>query len=93
MQYVSYTKRTHSAVIIDGITTDEFEVNTGMLQGNVLAPYLFTVVIDWVMRNTNIGDLGYTTHKRQSNRIPERRVSDLKYVDDIGQLENENDKA
>ena len=52
------------AVIIDGITTDEFEVNTGMLQGNVLAPYLFTVVIDWVMRNVNIDDLGYTTHKR-----------------------------
>ena len=46
----------HSAVIIDGKRTDEFEVNTGMLQGNVLAPYLFIVVIDWVMRNANIDD-------------------------------------
>ena len=84
---------TCSAVIINGITTDEFEVNTGMLQGGVLAPYLFIVVIDWVMRNANIDDLGFTTHKCQSSRILEKRVSHLEYADDIGLLENVKDKA
>ena len=39
-------KGTRSAVIIDGITTDEFEVNTAVLQDDVWAPYLFIVVID-----------------------------------------------
>ena len=64
-----------------------------MSQGDLLAPYVFIVVIDWVMRNVNIDDLGFTTHKRQSTRIPEKRVGDLEYADDIGLLENEKDKA
>ena len=84
---------TRSAVIIDGITTDEFEVNIGVSQGDLLAPYLFIVVIDWVMRNFNIDDLGFTTNKRQSSRILEKRVGDLEDADDIGLLENEKDKA
>ena len=84
---------TRLAVIIDGITTDEFEVNTGVLQGDLLAPYLFIVIIDWVMRNANVDDLGFTTHKRQSSRFPEKRASDLEYADDIGLLENDKDKA
>ena len=85
-------KVTRSAVIIDGIT-DESEVNTGVLQGDVLAPYLFIVFIDWVTRNANIDDLNFTTHQRQSSRIPEKGVGDLEYADDIGLLENEKDKA
>ena len=84
---------TRLAVIIDGITTDEFEVNTGVLQGDLLAPYLFIVIIDWVMRNANVDDLGFTTNKRQSSRFPEKRASDLEYADDIGLLENDKDKA
>ena len=64
-----------------------------MSQGDLLAPYLFIVVIDWVMRNFNIDDLGFTTNKRQSSRILEKRVGDLEDADDIGLLENEKDKA
>ena len=45
------------------------------------------------MRNANIDDLGFTTHKRQSSRIPEKRFSEFEYVDDIGLLENDKDKA
>ena len=84
---------TRLAVIIDGITTDEFEVNTGVLQGDLLAPYLFIVIIDWVMRNANVDDLGFTTHKRQSSRFPGKRASDSEYADDISLLENDKDKA
>ena len=59
----------------------------------MLAPYLFIVVIDWVMRKAIIDDLGFTTHKQQSSRIPEKRVSDLEYADNISLLENDKDKA
>ena len=44
-------------------------------------------------RNANIDDLNFTTHQRQSSRIPEKGVGDLEYADDIGLLENEKDKA
>ena len=74
---------TRSAVRIDGISTDEFKV----------APYHFIVAIDWVMTNANIDDLVFNTHKRQSSRISEKRVSELEYTDNIGLLENDKDKA
>ena len=74
---------TRSAVIIDGISTDQFKV----------APYHFIGAIDWVMRNANIDDLVFNTHKRQSSRISEKRVSELEYTDNIGLLENDKDKA
>ena len=64
-----------------------------MLQGDVLAPYLFIVIIDWVMRNANTDDLGFTTYKRQSSRIAEKRVGDLDYADDIDLLANEKDNS
>ena len=59
---------TRSPVIIDGKRTNEIEVNAGTLLGDVLALSVFIVVIDWVMRNANIDGLGFTTHKRQSNK-------------------------
>ena len=74
---------TSSVVIIVGTVTEEFEVNAGELQGNVCAPYLFIIVIDWVMRNADIDDLGFITHKCQSRRIAEKKVGDLEYADDI----------
>ena len=81
-------ENTTSSVIVDGAITEEFEVNMGVLQGDVLAPYLFIIVIDWVMMNANIDDLGFITQKRQSRRHPEKRVGDLEYADDIALLEN-----
>ena len=64
-----------------------------MLQGEALVPYIFIVVIDWVMRNPNIDDFGFTRHKCQSSRILEKRISDLEYTYNNGFIENEKDKA
>ena len=52
----------------------------------MLSPYLFVVVIDWVIRNAKIDDIGFTKHKHQFTRIPEKTVIDLEYADDIGLL-------
>ena len=64
-----------------------------MLQGEALVPYIFIVVIDWVMRNPNIDDFGFTRHKCQSSRILEKRISDLEYTCNNGFIENEKDKT
>ena len=45
------------------------------------------------MRNADIDDLGFITHKRQSRRISEKKVGDLEYADDIGFLENATENA
>ena len=46
-----------SAVLIDGILSREFLVTTGVLQGDTLAPFLFTIVLDFVLQKTEITSL------------------------------------
>ena len=40
-----------SAVLVDGQMSDDFDVTTGVLQGDVLAPFLFITILDFVMIN------------------------------------------
>ena len=82
-----------SAVLVDGEITSFFDVITGVLQGDVLAPFLFIVVIDWIMRNSNIDHLGFITKPRRSRRYPNKRLGDLEFADDIALLENNQECA
>ena len=45
------------------------------------------------MRNPNIDDFSFITDARKSRRIPERKVTDLEYSDDISLLECETKNA
>ena len=36
----------HSAVMVDGSISAPFQVTTGVLQGDVLAPFLFIILVD-----------------------------------------------
>ena len=66
-----------SDVLVDGEITSFFDVITGILQGDVLAPFLFIVIIDWIMRNSNIDHLGFITKPRRSHRYPDKRLGEL----------------
>ena len=69
--------------------SDEFEITAGVLQGDTLAPFLFVIVVDWVMRNAilEVGHgIGFPL-QRKSNR-PARgdtpvELTDLDFADDI----------
>ena len=37
-----------SSVFVDGLLTKEFEITTGVLQGDVLSPFLFFIIIDLI---------------------------------------------
>ena len=39
-----------SAVIVNGNISDHFEVSTDILQGDVLAPFLFIILVDFLMK-------------------------------------------
>ena len=39
-----------SCVRVGQENTEWFEINTGVRQGDVLSPFLFNVVLDWVMK-------------------------------------------
>ena len=78
-----------SAVMVDGNISDPFQVTTGVLQGDVLAPFLFIILIDYLMmKATEDTDSGVVTHPRQSRRHPAKILNDLDFADDIALLES-----
>ena len=50
-----------------GLLSDAFEVKSGVIQGGILSPLLFIMVIDYVMRKvaekTNAGSVWRDEHK------------------------------
>lgn len=50
-----------SRVFVNGETSKEFKITTGVLQGDVLAPFLFIIVIDYLSKQAE-GEFGYITH-------------------------------
>ena len=87
-----------SRVFFEGLTSKEFPITTGVLQGDVLAPFLFIIVVDYVTKQAE-RSFGYLTHKgkqqhltrklRNSSTQVERKISDLDFADDIALLEND----
>ena len=68
--------------------TEEFDVTTGvLLQGDVLAPFLFIITIDYTMKMAE-GEHGFITIPRRSTRYPKEVINDLDFADDIALLEN-----
>ena len=76
------------AVLVDGNISDPFEVSTGVLQGDVLSPFLFIILVDYLMRKA-VSDLDseVETHPHRSRRYPAKVLNDLDFADDIALLE------
>ena len=87
-------KNSRSAVMVDGGLSDPFDVTTGVLQGDVLAPFLFVVLVDYLLKKaTSQGDSGVVTHPRRSRRHPAKSLNDLDFADDITLLESSISRA
>jgi len=79
-------KNSKGVVTVNGKKSEPFNINTGVLQGDVLAPFLFVIVIDYIMNRCTC-EFGFEFEQRQSSRHPARKLSDLDYADDIALLE------
>ena len=67
-----------------------FDIVAGVLQGDTLAPYLFIICLDYVLR-TSIGkmkDNGFKLTKERSRRYPAQTIMDADYAYDIAILAN-----
>ena len=70
--------------------TDFFDIIAGVLQGDTLAPYLFVICLDYVLRkalDTN-AELGFTLQEPRSRRYPAVKITDVDYADDLAVLTN-----
>ena len=84
---------TSALVITPEGNTDVFKIDTGVLQGDPLAPFLFIVCLDYALR-TSIGTSdGLTLKRRRSRRAPPELLPDLAFEGDIALKEDTINKA
>ena len=70
--------------------TDDFDIVAGVLQGDTLAPYLFIICLDYVLRTLidKIKENSFKLTKKRSRRYPAKTITDADYADDIPILAN-----
>ena len=68
--------------------TEYFDIVAGVLQGDTLAPYLFFICLDYVLRTSvdKIRENGFELTKKRSRSYPAKTITD--YADDIAILAN-----
>ena len=70
--------------------TNYFDVIAGVLQGDTLAPYLFIICLDYVLRTSidKIKENCFKLTRERSRRYPAKTITDTDYTDDIALLAN-----
>ena len=92
---IFYIGTTAQVITPDG-PSEEFDISAGVLQGDTLAPFIFVIVVDYVLRNNIIEtgeEVGFTTVPRKSRRCPAKYITDLDFADDIALLSDDKEKA
>ena len=75
--------------------TEYFDIVAGVLKGDKLAPYLFIICLDYVLRTSidKIRENGFELTRKRSRRYPEKTITDADYADDIAILSNTPNQA
>ena len=70
--------------------TDFFDIVGGVLQGNIFAPYLFIICLDYVLRTfiDKMKNNNFKLTKERSRRYPAHTITDVDYADDMALLAN-----
>ena len=64
---------------------DNFDIVAGVLKGDKLAPYLFIICLDYVLRTSidKIKENSFELTKKRSRRYPAKTITDADYVNGI----------
>ena len=75
--------------------TEYLDIVAGVLQGDTLAPYLFIICLDYVLRTLidKIRENGFELTKKRSRRYPAKTITDADYADNIAILANTPNQA
>lgn len=74
---------TSASVRIQGASSCPFPTSSGVLQGDTLAPFLFVLILDAVIRDAQLDELGYTVRRQRSPRYPTIRLPPFCFADDM----------
>ena len=72
-------KNTSSTILAPDGETPFFSIQAGILQGDPLAPFLFIIVVDYVLRMSvdTINDKSYQLAPKRSSRYPAKCLTDI----------------
>ena len=75
--------------------TDYFNISAGVLQGDTLAPYLFIICLDYVLRATIdlMKENGFKLAKERSRSYSAQTITDADYPEDIALQANSRAQA
>ena len=75
--------------------TEYFDIVAGVLQADTLAPYLFIICLDYVLRTSidKIRENGLKLTKKRSRMYPAKTITDADDADDIALLANTPNQA
>ena len=70
--------------------TDYINIVAGVLQGDTLAPYLYIICLDYLLRTSidKMKDNGFKLTKERTTRYPAHTITDVDYAADIVLLAN-----
>ena len=82
------------AYSLDG-DTDYFDIIAGVLQGDILAPYLFIICLDYVLRTSidKMKENNFKLTKERSGRYPAQTITDADYANDTALQANTPSQA
>ena len=91
---VLYTNTSSTIMTPDG-ETEPIDIMAGILQGDTLAPFLFIMVLDYVLRKSlDLNNTkGFQLHPRKSSRHPAVHLTDADFADDIALISNSIENA
>ena len=81
-------ENTSAVVITPEGETEQFSIDTGVLQGDPLGPFLFIICLDYALRSAITDSDGLTLKHHRSFHHPAVVLPDLDYADDIALFEN-----
>ena len=77
------------------VETQNTYIVAGVLKGDMLAPYLFIICLDYALRTSidKIRENGFELTKKRSRRYPAKTITDADYADDKAILANISNQA
>ena len=71
--------------------TEYFDIVAGVLQVDTLAPYLFIICVDYVLRTSidKIRENGFELTKKRSRRYPAKTITDADYIAILANIPNQ----
>ena len=73
--------------------TEYFDIVAGVLQGDTLAPYLFIICLEYVLRTSIDKIRENSLEQTKKRRYPAKTITDANYADDIAILANTSNQA